>query len=198
MKRQCQDHGSSPGSPFGDVGNILAPPSVAGGVLVDAHASFVPSQIAAPTVEELSHALALGSSVNFENSGECFRVLFAQINCCYVPKFIALTLILLFLLAIIVALVVRCQHHRCYLHRPILVVTLALWVFLLPKFFNVPYASHSTMKKISIGMWNLGSTNAPLPVLLKAAFVLVFVHSIIPCSSIFKLQMHLWKTVYNC
>ena len=78
MKRQCQDHGSSPGPPFGDVGNILAPPSVAGGVLVDAHASFVPSQIAAPTVEELSHALALGSSVNFENSGECFRVLFAQ------------------------------------------------------------------------------------------------------------------------
>ena len=78
MKRQCQDHGSSPGSPFGDVGNILAPPSVADDVLVDAHALFVPSQIAAPTVQELSHALEMGSSVNFENSGECFRVLFAQ------------------------------------------------------------------------------------------------------------------------
>jgi len=84
MKRQCHDLGSSPGPPLGDVGNMLAhtsPPFVdlnVCNVLGDAPAAFVPSHIAAPTVQELSHALAMGSSVNFENSGECFRVLFAQ------------------------------------------------------------------------------------------------------------------------
>ena len=178
MKRQCQDHGSSPGSPFGDVGNILAPPSVADDVLVDAHALFVPSQIAAPTVQELSHALEMGSSVNFENSGECFRVLFAQNR-----------------------LLLRAEIHRSH---PYSTVSLgnssgssrALSSSPLlssssnssgnarslgispPKNFQCPVCFTFNNEKDFDRHVQSRIKNAPHPVLLKAVFVLVFVQSI--------------------